>query len=64
MALMIARFLDALWRDESGQDLLEYTLLMAFLALAAVAALTGVQSNVSTLWHSISNALSDALSVA
>ncbi len=49
------------WREEDGQDLVEYALLMAFIALAAVAVLTSVSTQVSTLWNNISKALSDAV---
>jgi Flp pilus assembly pilin Flp len=56
--------LKAFWREEEGQDLVEYALLMAFIALAAVAVLTSVQTNVTKLWNSISNALSDAVTSA
>ncbi|HZS56269.1 MAG TPA: Flp family type IVb pilin [Bryobacteraceae bacterium] len=56
--------LQALWREEDGQDLIEYALLMAFIALAAVAVLGSVQTNVSKLWNSISDALSDAVTSA
>ena len=30
------RLLQTLWREEEGQDLIEYSLLLAFLALATV----------------------------
>ena len=56
--------LPAFWRDESGQDLIEYALLMAFIALAAVAVLTSIKTNVTKLWNSISQALSDAVTSA
>jgi len=56
--------LRAFWQEEDGQDLVEYALLMAFIALAAVAVLTSVQGQVTTLWNSISKALSDAVTAA
>ena len=56
--------LQAFWREEDGQDLIEYALLMAFIALAAVAVLGTLQTNVKTLWNSVSNALSDAVTSA
>ena len=34
-------FLRNLWNDEQGQDLIEYTLLMAFVALASAALFIG-----------------------
>jgi Flp pilus assembly pilin Flp len=58
------RTLTAFRRDESGQDLIEYALLMAFIALAAVAVLSGVKTNITKLWNSISNALSNAVTTA
>jgi Flp pilus assembly pilin Flp len=56
--------LKAFWQEEDGQDLIEYALLMAFIALAAVAVLTTIQTNVSKLWNSVSDALSDAVNAA
>jgi Flp pilus assembly pilin Flp len=54
----------ALLQEQDGQDLVEYALLMAFIALAAVSVLTSLSANLSTLWDSVSNALSDAVSVS
>ena len=56
--------LKAFWQEEDGQDLVEYALLMAFIALAAVAVLTSLKTNVTSLWNSISDALSDAVTAA
>jgi len=56
--------LQAFWREEEGQDLIEYALLMAFIALAAVAVLGTLSGNVKSLWNSVSNALSNAVSAA
>jgi Flp pilus assembly pilin Flp len=36
--------------DESGQDLIEYSLLMAFLALACVGILQGVFGGITAIW--------------
>ena len=52
------------WRAEEGQDLVEYALLLAFIALAAVALLSGIKSNIKTLWTDVSNALGDAVTAA
>lgn len=38
------------FRDESGQDLLEYALLLAFIAIAGAAAFLGMSKNANTLW--------------
>lgn len=56
--------IQAFWREEDGQDLIEYALLMAFIALGAVAVLTTLKSNITTLWNNISDALSDAVTAA
>ena len=42
------------WNDESGQDLIEYTLLMAFVALASAALFIGAGGNIQGIW-SLSN---------
>jgi Flp pilus assembly pilin Flp len=40
--------------DESGQDLIEYTLLMAFVALASAALFMGAGGSIKGIW-SVSN---------
>lgn len=55
----IAR-LRALLRDNSGQDLLEYALLVALIALVCVAVITSTGTNVQAIFQSISNALATA----
>jgi Flp pilus assembly pilin Flp len=52
----IFRFL----KDENGQDLIEYTLLMAFVALASAAIFVGAGNSISTIWGSTSTQLSNA----
>lgn len=37
-------------RDETAQDLIEYALLLAFIALAGTAAFLGMSPSVNTLW--------------
>jgi Flp pilus assembly pilin Flp len=37
-------------RDEQGQDLIEYTLLLAFVALASAALFIGAGGSVSGIW--------------
>lgn len=38
------------WRDESGQDLVEYSLLLLLLAVAGVAAIDTLAATVSTVY--------------
>ncbi len=49
-----------LWRDEDGQDLIEYTLLMAFVALGSAALFIGAGKSVSTIWSTTNSTLSTA----
>ena len=37
-------------RDEQGQDLIEYTLLLAFVALASAALFIGAGNSVAGIW--------------
>jgi Flp pilus assembly pilin Flp len=48
------------WKDEGGQDLIEYTLLLAFVALASAALFTNVGTSVSKVWSSSNSVLSNA----
>lgn len=52
------------WQEEDGQDLVEYSLLLAFIALAAVSILNGVGSSIRTLFTSMSTALTSASTAA
>ena len=49
-------YLNNFLRDESGQDLIEYTLLMAFIALASAAIFVSAGGSVNTIWQSASTA--------
>jgi len=60
---MIANFVHLL-RDESGQDLIEYTLLMAFVALASASIFVSTGSSISGIWGAANNQLSNAATAA
>jgi len=45
------------FRDESGQDLIEYTLLLAFVALAAAALFITMADSISSIWTNASSKL-------
>jgi Flp pilus assembly pilin Flp len=47
-------------QDESGQDLIEYTLLMAFVALASASLFISAGGNVSAIWSSANTQLTNA----
>jgi Flp pilus assembly pilin Flp len=59
---MINSILAALWQEEEGQDLVEYSLLLAFIALAAIALLSGAGASVKTIWTNINSNLTSAAS--
>jgi Flp pilus assembly pilin Flp len=52
------------WKDEQGQDLIEYTLLMAFVALASAAIFIGAGGSISNIWGVASSHLVNAASSA
>jgi Flp pilus assembly pilin Flp len=51
-------------KDEQGQDLIEYTLLMAFIALASAAIFVNAGASVNTIWKSASTQLANAATSA
>ena len=51
-------------RDEQGQDLIEYTLLIAFVALASAALFIGAGGSVSTIWTAANTQLANAATTA
>jgi len=59
---MITSILKAFWKEEEGQDMVEYALLLAFVALAAVALLSGVGKSINSMWTSVNTTLSSAAS--
>jgi pilus assembly protein Flp/PilA len=56
MRLVVTR-LRSLVRDDSGQDLLEYALLIALIALACVVAVTAAGSSVKAVFTAIAAAI-------
>jgi len=53
-------FLRNFWNDEQGQDLIEYTLLMAFVALASAALFIGAGSSIKGIWTATNSQLTAA----
>jgi Flp pilus assembly pilin Flp len=51
-------------QEESGQDLIEYTLLMAFVALASAAIFISAGGSVSTIWTGANVQLANAATAA
>ena len=48
-------FLNALWRDESGQGLVEYALIIALVAIAVIVALTALGGRINNVFNTIGN---------
>jgi Flp pilus assembly pilin Flp len=57
---MTMEYLKRFLSDESGQDLIEYTLLLAFVALASAALFIGAGGSVQGIWTVTNNQLSSA----
>jgi Flp pilus assembly pilin Flp len=54
------KLLQSFLRDEQGQDLIEYTILMAFIALASAGIFVNAGKSVKSIWGVASNTLSNA----
>lgn len=52
------------WRDDSGQDLIEYTLLLAFVALASAALFLGAGGSIKGIWSTTNSQLAAANATA
>jgi Flp pilus assembly pilin Flp len=57
-------YLRNFWTDEQGQDLIEYSLLMAFVALASAALFLGAGKSISGIWSTTNSQLVAANSQA
>ena len=57
MKTIVIRF----FKDEEGQDLIEYTLLMAFIALASAGIFLHAGSSVNKIWGNANTVLSQAV---
>lgn len=53
-------YLKSFWRDQQGQDLIEYTLLMAFVALASAALFIGAGASIKGIWSVTNSQLAAA----
>lgn len=51
------KFLREFWRDEQGQDLIEYALMAGFVAVAAGAVMPSVSTSISTIFSKIGSVL-------
>jgi len=56
------KFWGSLWREEQGQDLIEYTLMLAFVALASAALFSSAGTSINQIWSKTNSQLSTAAS--
>jgi len=61
---MVKSLLKNLWAGQEGQDLIEYTLLITFIALACVGLFITPGLTVSQIWSTGNTELSAAVSAA
>ena len=52
--------ISAFWNEENGQDMVEYTLLLGFIALIGAAVLTGLRDQTVSIWRAISGGFTAA----
>lgn len=57
---MVKSLVNSFLKEEDGQDLVEYSLLLAFIGLAAVAALTSVQASIKGIWTNVQTQMTAA----
>lgn len=60
MKRMIVNFL----REENGQDLVEYSLLLAFVCLASAALFIGAGTSIAGIWNQANSRLTNANAAA
>ena len=51
------RYIRLFWRDEQGQDLVEYTLLLAFVAICSAALFIGGGNSIAGIWSTTNSDL-------
>jgi pilus assembly protein Flp/PilA len=49
-----------IWKDQSGQDLIEYALMAGFVAVAAGAIMPGVAQSISVIFSKVSSVMTAA----
>ena len=54
--------LKAFWNQENGQDMVEYSLLLGFVALSGAGVLTGLRNEMVNVWNTISASFASAAS--
>jgi Flp pilus assembly pilin Flp len=55
-------FWSRLWTDDQAQDLIDYTLMLAFVALASAALFSSAGGSINQIWSSTDSQLNTAAS--
>jgi Flp pilus assembly pilin Flp len=55
-------FMKRFWQEEGGQDLIEYSLLLGFIALFSASIYSTVSGDIKTIWTNGSTTLNTAAS--
>lgn len=55
----MSTFFDTLWSDESGQDLVEYVLILVLIAIAAIVAMSTLGGEINQTFKKASDVLGD-----
>lgn len=58
------QFVKNFLKDEQGQDLVEYTLLLGFIALASAALYQSISGNIVSIWTAANTAVGNAATAA
>jgi Flp pilus assembly pilin Flp len=60
----MAQYLSKFAREEDGQDLIEYTLLMTFIAIACLALVGSGRNAINQIWITSNSDLTNASTIA
>ena len=55
------QFIKRFWREEEGQDLIEYSLLLGFVALFSTAIYSSLSGNINSIWSSAGTVVNSAV---
>lgn len=64
MTTRISEWLRRFWTEEQGQDLIEYSLLITFIAIACMWFVGAGRDPVNTIWTSANNTVTSAATAA
>lgn len=58
------KFIERFWKEEEGQDLIEYSLLLGFVALFSTGIYSTLSGNISAIWTGVSSTVQSAVPAA